>query len=59
MVCFCNADEPFTGVRLVGSKKFVEVVESNSSSGVDNSFESVEDLTQKVMAIEKCTPQRK
>jgi hypothetical protein len=52
-------DEGFiVTVRLVGTKKFVEV-ESGNTGAVDSSFESVEDLTQKVLAIEKCTPRRK
>jgi hypothetical protein len=45
-------------IRLIGSKKFVDF-EDNSNAEVDNSFESVEDLMQKVLAIEKCTPHRK
>jgi hypothetical protein len=53
-------DEGFiVTVRLVGCKKFVPVEVARSSSGVDDSFESVEELTQKVLAIEKCTPRRK
>jgi hypothetical protein len=42
-------------IRLIGCKKYVDVC----SRKVDDSFESVEDLTQKVLEIEKCTPRRK
>jgi hypothetical protein len=52
-------DEGFiVTIRLVGWKKVVDVADKRNSE-VDNSFESVEDLTQKVLAIEHCTPKRK
>jgi hypothetical protein len=45
-------------IRLVGCKKFVDDVDHCHSED-DDSFEAVEDLTQRVLAIEKSTPQHK
>jgi hypothetical protein len=51
-------DEGFiVTIRLVGWKKSVEI--GKETSAVDDSFESVEDLTQKVLGIEQCTPSHK
>lgn len=46
-------------IRLIGCKKFVAEAHKTASTQVDDSFESVEDLTQRVLGIERCTPGRK
>jgi hypothetical protein len=51
-------DEKFVvTIRLVGCKKFLDI--GGPPKQVDDSFESVEDLTQKVLEIEKRTHRRK
>ena len=51
-----TAEGFIVSIRLIGCKKFVDI---GAPPKVDDSFESVEDLTQKVLEMEKCTPRRK
>jgi hypothetical protein len=57
-ITLVTADGFIVTIRLIGCKKFIDTSAPPPKAKTDDSFESVEDLTQKVLEIEKSTPRR-
>jgi hypothetical protein len=60
-ITLVTADGFVVTIRLIGCKKFNDIStppKANAKAEADDSFESVEDLTQKVLEIQRATPRR-